>query len=524
MISIINTITIRGLDAIKTEIQVSIFSGVPSFQIVGLAGKTINEAMARIRATINTLGIDLPPKKIIVNLSPTDLLKEGNHYDLPIIMAILMELEVISNDNFHHEDYLVIGEVSLNGSIKSVDATLIASLFASQNNLTLICPHENGSLARISGSKKILAPKSLMSLISHLNAVEFLTMPDIPNIDMSEHFENDFSCLNGTFQQSIRRALEIAIAGGHSLMMIGPPGCGKTYSVECARSIMPRMTEREIIEILMIESTYGNLISQSIGGNIIKLKRPFRNPHHSASSVSIVGGGRKIEPGEITLAHNGILFMDEFAEFNTATLDALREPLETSKINIARAEKHVTYPANFQLIAALNPCKCGYFGDPKRQCSRAPTCAQNYQKKISGPLMDRIDIFVQLSGRDFYEGKKEYSLNIEPLEAVRLKIENARRLQYDRYKKYFDSLQGVSSQDHAHRFEVNGKASAKNLQEILDVAHDVKVFLSELVNKGRISMRGFNRILKVARTIADLEASPTIEDRHASEAYFFRKT
>jgi magnesium chelatase family protein len=505
MIPIVSTVTINGLNAIETEIQTTIYSGLPCFQIVGMAGKAVNEAAIRIRAALNCIGIDLPPKKVIVNLSPVDLNKEGNHYDLPITVGILRSLGVIKNDEY--KNYIIVGELSLNAEIKNVNIALIASIYAEKNNRSLICPKSNGSLAMISGNKNIIAPRNLLQLINHLNGNEILDSPQIIKLNLNnEKYECDFSNIKG--QYHVKRGLEIAAAGGHSIILEGPPGCGKTFSIQCLPTIMPSLTHKEVIDICLIQS-----LNSKIECEEITIKRPFRTPHHSASSVSIIGGGHKIEPGEITLAHKGLLFLDELAEFEPSVLDSLREPLESGFINISRANKHITFPADFQLVCALNPCKCGHFGDPNKQCNKIPYCSINYKKKLSGPFLDRIDIFINLNGMKNnlhsdgnHDNNSNYSQYKDSL-TIKKRVEKARYIQQKRF--------------HNMNFQINAKAIG-DLNEIFMIDHNTENILKNFCEQNELSMRSYNKILKVARTIADLDDSINLNKDHLLEAIYFR--
>lgn len=514
MIPIVNTVTINGLNAIATEAQITIYSGIPCFQIVGMAGKAVNEAAIRIRAALNSIGIDLPPKKVIVNLSPADLNKEGNHYDLPIAVGILKSLGIIQNDNY--KNYIVVGELSLNAEIKSTNISLIAAIYAANNEKSLLCPESNGPLAMISQNKNIIAPKNLWQLINHLNEKESLLQPQILKLNLNnDKYEYDFSNIRG--QYHVKRGLEIAAAGGHSILLEGPPGCGKTFSVQCLPSIMPDLTEKEIMDICLIES-----LKNQINSDEVSVKRPFRTPHHSSSAVSIIGGGQKIEPGEITLAHRGLLFLDELAEFEPAVLDSLREPLESGVIHISRANKHITFPADFQFIGAMNPCKCGYFGDTTKQCNKIPYCSLNYKKKLSGPFLDRMDIFVNLKSikTDFYnddngendkiKNKHDQNLpNYKNSAIIKARVEKARFTQKQRYKNLNINI------------STNSKATG-DLEKIFIVDKDAVELLKNFCDKSNLSMRSYNKILRVSRTIADLDDSININKDHILEAIYFR--
>lgn len=507
MISIVNTVTVDGLEVVKTEIQISIYAGMPSFNIVGMAGKSISEAALRIRAALNSIGIDLPPRRITVHLSPADLNKDGNYYDLPIVVGILNELGIIKNNN--HEKYIIVGELSLNGTINKTNAALLAAMHATANNYYLICPAENGKLAMISGNKKIISPQNLQQLINHLNEIDELSSPQIIKMKIDEDFEYDFANIKGQYQ--IKRGLELVAAGGHSIILKGPPGCGKTFSIQCLPSIMPSLSSEEIVEICLINSIVNN-----DNNNEIIVKRPFRSPHHTASPVSIIGGGKNVMPGEITLAHKGILFLDELAEFHPATLDAMREPLESGVIHISRANKHIEYPADFKFVAAMNPCKCGYFGNKAKECNKVPHCALNYQKKLSGPLLDRIDIMISIdtSSQNLFKTDNNPTEDIRnekyaTSDIIRKRVEAARNVQYQRYK-------GLS-------FKLNAKAVG-DFHYLFKTNNETDIFLKNYCEKNNLSMRAYNKILKLARTIADMENSISIEKQHVIEALYFRVT
>lgn len=509
MISIVNTITVDGLNAVQTEIQISIYSGMPSFNIVGMAGKSINEAALRIRAALNNIGLDLPPRRIVVHLSPADIHKDGNYYDLPIVVGILRELEILRNDN--HEKYIIVGELALNSNITKVSVALVAAMYATANNFFVMCPNENGPLAMISGNKKVIAPKHLWQLINHLNETEELQQPSMIKLKTEENYEYDFANIRG--QYHVKRGLELAAAGGHSIILKGPPGCGKTFSIQCLASIMPRLSNEDIVDICLIES-----ITNNNNKDEIKIKRPFRSPHHSASPISIIGGGKNIVPGEITLAHKGILFFDELAEFHPGTLDALREPLESGTINISRVNKHIEYPADFQLVGAMNPCKCGYFGNKVKQCNKIPDCASSYQKKLSGPFLDRIDILINISNEDnsAHSFSKQSLENLEKNSQftkyknsalIRERIEIAREVQYKRYQNY--------------SFKLNAKAIG-DLESLLNINQESNDFLKTYCEQNNLSVRSYNKIIKLARTIADLSNEDSINKSHILEAMYFR--
>lgn len=388
MVARINTVAFHGVEVQAVDVQVQISNGLPAFTIVGLPDKAVAESRERVRAALHALGLSLPPKRLTVNLAPADLAKEGSHYDLPIALGLLAAMEILPADELR--DCVVLGELSLDAGIRAVAGVLPAAIHASSNDNRLICPAACGPEAAWAGDLDILAPNDLLQLINHMKGTQVLTKPQPRVAAVREQHTHitDISSVRG--QETAKRALEIAAAGSHNLLMIGPPGAGKSMLASCLPGILPPLSPREALEVSMIHSLAGSLPE----GGLIQ-QRPFRAPHHSASLPALVGGGHKARPGEISLAHRGVLFLDELPEFARATLESLRQPLETGEATVARANHHVTYPARFQLIAAMNPCRCGYLGDPGQECTKAPRCGSEYQDKLSGPLLDRIDLQVE---------------------------------------------------------------------------------------------------------------------------------
>ena len=385
MLAHVNTIAFNGLTVLDIDLQLQISSGMPSFTIVGLPDKTVAESRERIRAAFQTIGIELPARRITVNLAPADLLKEGSHFDLPIAIALLAGLNVIPAEAV--QDYIVIGELGLDSTISPVNGALPVAIHANAVNKGLVCPQPQGGEASWSGLKDIVAAPDLISLINHFKGVQQLPQPK-PKQKKSRTSDLDMSDVKG--QETAKRALEIAAAGGHNMLMVGTPGAGKSMLAARLVTILPPLTTEEALETCMIHSISGELKDGELS-----FDRPYRDPHHNASTPALIGGGRKGIPGEISLAHNGVLFLDELPEFNRSTLEALRQPIESGYVSISRVNSHTQYPANFQLIAAMNPCRCGYLGLNGHECSRAPKCAEEYQSKISGPLLDRIDIKIE---------------------------------------------------------------------------------------------------------------------------------
>lgn len=419
----VNTIAFNGLDTLDVDLQLQISSGIPAFNIVGLPDKTIAESKERVRAALTSIGMELPAKRIIINLAPADLLKEGSHFDLPIALAILAGLGIVPADEIN--GYIVIGELGLDGAIMPVNGVLPVAIHANRRHKGLVCPETEGSEAVWSGLKDIVAAPSLLSLINHFKGVQQLPKP-VARQKKSKTSTLDMSDVKG--QETAKRALEIAAAGAHNMLMVGTPGAGKSMLASRLTTILPPLTTEEALETCMIHSIAGELKNGEIS-----FERPYRDPHHNASTPALIGGGRKGVPGEISLAHNGVLFLDELPEFNRATLEALRQPIETGYVSISRVNCHTQYPANFQLIAAMNPCRCGYLGCQGQECSRAPKCAEEYQSRISGPLMDRFDIHIQVppvSPWEMSEVKKG-----ESSATIRERVIAARKIQEERFKK-----------------------------------------------------------------------------------------
>jgi magnesium chelatase family protein len=486
---------------IEIIVESQISPGIASFCIVGLPDKTVGEAKERIRSTFFQLGLGFPQKRIIVNMAPADIPKAGSHYDLPIALSILGAMEAI--DVSLLENTISIGELGLDGSLSYVSGTICAAMLANEKNLSLICPQKCENEAIWSGNEGIIAPPNITSLINHLRGTSQLKSPSIMarrqndvdyGIDMADVCGHPFA----------KRALEIAASGGHNVLMIGPPGSGKSMLASRMRTILPQLSSSEALETTCIYSLAGMLPEEGL-----ICTPPYREPHHSASLISIVGGGTDAKPGELSLAHNGILFLDELPEFQRGTIEALRQPLETHNITISRAKEHVTYPANIQLIAAMNPCKCGFYGDLKKQCSKIPRCAIEYRNRVSGPVLDRFDITIYVNNIDiselFVNEQKESSMTI------RERIAKTRKLQRTRAEK-----SGVTN------LYLNGKAQSKYLEDITKLTADSKVFLQKAIEHAGLSTRGCHKILRISRTIADMECAEEIGRHHVAEALQYR--
>ncbi len=501
MLARINTLTFNGLDVLNVDLQVQISAGLPAFTIVGLPDKAVAESKERVRAALNSLGLSLPAKRITINLAPADLLKEGSHFDLPVALGILTVMGIIPTEELSH--YMVMGELSLDGSIIPVNGVLPVAIKANARNMGLICPAAQGSEAVWAGIKDIVAADSLLSLINHFKGLQ--TIP-FPTKQIQEKKQNLLDLKDVKGQESAKKALEIAAAGGHNLLMIGPPGSGKSMLAQRLISILPPLTPEEALETSMIHSIAGEL-----NDGRISFERPFRDPHHSASTPALVGGGRKARPGEISLAHNGILFLDELPEFNRATLEALRQPLENGSVTISRVNAHTVYPAKFQLVAAMNPCRCGHLGNHDTECSRAPLCAEEYQNKISGPLLDRIDIHIEVPAVSPWD-----LADVKPGESsaqVLQRVIKARKIQAERFKALG-----------APQLTTNSELKGELLEQACVLENDARQLLIAFADKNHLSARAFHRTLRLARTIADLQNSAKIFKLHIAEALSYRRT
>lgn len=497
MLSRINTVSFRGIDTIKVTVEVQIARGLPSFSIVGLADKAVAESKERVRAAMEAIGLALPSSRITVNLAPADVTKEGSYFDLPIALALLCAMNVLPAEELCR--YTVMGELGLDGRIAPVSGILPGAVAANSYDNGFICPAVQGSEALWSNNPDIIAAPSLLDLINHFKGVAFIAPPELKTAETAGLYL-DLKDVKG--QETAKRALEIAAAGGHNLLMIGPPGSGKSMLAARLPGILPPMTAEEILEVSMIHSVAGLLKD----GSLIT-KRPFRDPHHSASMPALTGGGLKAKPGEVSLAHRGVLFLDELPEFQRATLEALRQPLETGKVTVARANVHVTYPARFQLVAAMNPCRCGYLGVPGHECQRAPKCAAEYQAKLSGPLLDRIDLHVDVPSVLPYQLAQ--IPEGETSETVAKRVLKAVDIQRSRY-------QGLP-------ISRNAEADGPLLESVVALDAPGQTCLIKAAEQMNLSARGYHRILRVARTIADLAGEEKITVAHISEALSLRR-
>lgn len=493
------TVAFEGLDARPVEVQCAVTAGLPAFSIVGLPDKAVSEARDRVRTALTAMSIALPSKRITINLSPANLPKEGSHFDLPIAMSLLAALDVLPRDAV--EGTIALGEMSLDGSLVPVIGALPAALAAAESNRSLVCPKACGAEAAWVGDAEVLAAASLSDVVRHFTGQSPLE-PAQPGEVLPDETIGDMAEVKG--QERAKRALEIAAAGRHHVLMIGTPGSGKSMMAKRLSGLLPPLAAAEALETSMIHSLAGMLDE---GG--ISRSRPFRDPHHTASVASIVGGGKGAKPGEISLAHNGVLFLDEFPEFPRQVLETLRQPIETGNVVISRANAHVRYPCRFMLLAAANPCKCGYLSDPARACARVPNCGDDYLGRISGPMMDRFDLRVEVPPVRFQD--LDMPATGESTATIAKRVAVARNIQ----TKRFEGMEKIW---------VNADAEGHLLEEIAPIDNDSRTMLSAASDRFGLTARGFHRILRVARTIADLDGAPDIRAPHMAEALSYRLT
>ena len=501
MISKVNSCAVIGLDCEAVEVELDISPGLGNITVVGLPDTAVKESKERVRSAIKNSGFKYPTTRITINLAPADIKKAGPAYDLPIAIGLLKaskQLDININDS------LFVGELSLNGKLRHTNGILPIAIYAEQKGYKkLYVPKINEYEASLVEGVKIIPVESLLQLFEHLSDIEIIEPAEthgLDNVEESENFSVDFAYVKG--QEHIKRALEIAASGGHNVLLSGPPGTGKTLLARAVPTILPKMTKEEALEVTKIYSIAGLLPSDE---PLIKT-RPFRTPHHSATAPSLVGGGQFPKPGEISLAHRGVLFLDELPEFPRGILENLRQPLEDGIVTIGRARGTLTFPAKFSLIASMNPCPCGYASDPDRDCSCSPAQIIKYQKKISGPLLDRIDLHIEVP-RIKFEKLADDDL-AEPSKSIRARVEKARKIQQERFKN--------------KKILTNSEMSSQDVKEFCRTNTQTLELLKTAVNQFQLSARSFYKILKLARTIADLEEKKNIESAHVAEALQYR--
>ena len=483
----VQSFAFAGIEAVGVEVQVQLSSGLPAFLVVGLPDKAVGEARERVRAALTAMGLALPPRRVLINLAPADLLKEGSHFDLPIALCVLAAMDVLPREDL--AGFAALGELSLDGTLNPVAGVLPAAIGASQRGLGLICPAAQGGEAAWAGQIEVLALPDLLCAVNHFRGTQVLTPPEPAGLRETPRGP-DLAEVKG--METAKRAIEVAAAGSHNLLLIGPPGAGKSMLASRVAGLLPDLTPVEALEVSTIHSVAGMLD----GGRLV-MRPPYREPHHSASPAALTGGGQRARPGEVSLAHRGVLFLDELPEFPRPSLETLRQPIESGRTTVARASAHITYPARFQLVAAMNPCRCGHLGDAARECGRAPRCGEDYLNRISGPLLDRIDMTIAV--QPIAPAELSRAPAGEPSAAVAARVATARQRQ-------------------RARGGLNAEADAATIA----LEPEARTLAETAADRLRLSARGFTRVLRVARTIADLAGVPTVRRVDVAEALAFR--
>ena len=502
MVARVRTVAFQGIEVRGVDVQAQLSQGLPSFTIVGLPDKAVAESRERVRAALHGMGLALPPKRLTINLAPADVQKEGSHYDLPIALSVLVAMDVLGAEDL--AGFTALGELALDGALSAVAGVLPAAVDALARDEGLICPEANGAEAAWAGDLQVIAPGSLVGLINHFRGHQNLPTPSAP-AQPAPSIDLDLKDVRG--QETVRRALEIAAVGGHNMLMTGPPGAGKSMLASRLPGILPPLDAQEALDVSMIHSVAGLLDE----GRLLH-QRPFRDPHHSASPAALIGGGLRVRPGEVSLAHRGVLFLDEMPEFQRPVLEALRQPMESGRVVVARANHHVAYPARFQLIAAMNPCRCGA-GDADGgvgMCSRGPRCASDYQARISGPIYDRIDLHVAVPAvrpRDLADQQPG-----EASAVVASRVQDALAFQAERLARL--GLSGIRR---------NADLTGDALDQAVAITDPARQMLYDATDRMGLSARGYHRVLRVSRTLADMAHEEKVDRQQVAEALSYRR-